>query len=186
MRNIVDYIRISSVLSPFSGLNHIPKDVLTKAADRGTKVHAICDAIIEGVGLSCIEPELQGYIDSFNQWNYDKKFIEKPSRLFCDKHTITGEIDGIYKDKNGDLVLFDLKTPQKESKSWIYQASAYSYLCKENGYEICRLEFIQLSKTGKDAKIYHYEEDFKTFLECLKLYNIFFKNDKPEYYLDYL
>lgn len=186
-RDINNYYRVTSILSPFSGLEYIPKEILENAGRRGTKVHEICTAIMEGMGLPSLEPEIEGYINSFNQWNDDKTFIEKPPRLFCDAHMITGEVDGIYKDSNGDLILIDFKTPLKESKSWSYQASAYSYLCKLNGYPINRIEFVQLFKDGKVAKVYQYEEDFDSFLCCLNMYKTFFKNKKrDDSHLDYI
>jgi hypothetical protein len=165
------YDRVTSVLSPFSGLSMVPQEILNKAAERGTEVHRICGAIM--LGLPPSETVHQGYIDSFKKWS-DKDFITQPDRFFCDLHQITGECDGIY-EEDGELVLFDLKTPLKESKTWPLQGSAYAYLARANGHDISRIEFIKLSRNGDAPVVYKYEENFKLFVSCLEVYREFFK-----------
>lgn len=44
------YTRITEILSPFSGLDKIPKEIVANAARRGTKVHDICEGIVKGIG----------------------------------------------------------------------------------------------------------------------------------------
>jgi hypothetical protein len=174
-----NYLRVTQVLGPYSGINQIPPYILRKASDRGTKVHEICSAIMDEVGLMPFDIQLDGYIHSFNKWIVDKKFTDRPSRLYCNKYMITGEVDGIYLDKN-KLILIDIKTSQKENKTWALQGSAYAYLCRKNGIDISRMEFIQLSKDGGGATIYQYQENFDLFLKCLELYNIFFQSKDEE------
>jgi hypothetical protein len=178
------YIRVTDVLYPLSGLQKVPVHIVQNASERGSKVHDICDALISNMGIPNIDPEIQGYIQSFESWSKDKCFIDRPSRFYCDDYLITGECDGIYEDKTG-LVLFDIKTPAKESKTWSLQGSAYSYLAKKSGYNISRIEFIQLNKKGENPKIHVYQEDFELFLSCLKIYKLFFKDTHQEE-IDYL
>ena len=186
MKDIKDYIRVTDVLFPLSGLKNIDPYILKNAADRGTKVHEICEAIVNDIGFldDPMERKLNGYIQSFKQW-LPKKFIEKPQRFFCNKYGITGECDGVYEDENG-YVLIDIKTPVNESKTWRLQGSAYSYLAKKAGYNITRIEFIKLSKDGNIPKIYTYEEDFEMFLKCLDVYKYFFNKPVQENPLDYI
>lgn len=182
MAKINDYLRVTTVLGPFSGLKNIDPYILNQAAERGSKVHDICSALMEEIGLQTFEPRFDGYIESFNKWVEGKRFIERPPRFYCDEYRITGEVDGIYKDKDG-LVLIDIKTSAKENKTWALQGSAYSYLCRKSGINISRIEFVQLSKDGKDAKIYHYKENFELFLKCLEIYKIFFHSNTEEDFL---
>jgi hypothetical protein len=180
-----DYVRVTSVLKPFSGLHKVPADILKKAAERGNLVHRVCDALINGLGLlDEVEESIYGYISSFEQWYKEKIFIPKPDRFYCDKYMITGEIDGIYQD--GGLVLFDIKTPLKESKTWPLQCSAYAYLARLKGFNIKRIEVIKLSKYGKEPTIYHYEENLDMFLKCLEMYKHFFNKDDEEDFLQCL
>src|SRR6202043_750229 len=123
------YMRVTQVLAPFSGLNHISPEILQRAADRGPQVHLICDAIISGMGYPEFPASLKGYVESFKQWNKSYDFIPKPPRFFCDELLITGECDAIYKD-GIELNLVDFKTSAKKSDTWLLQGSAYSYLAQ--------------------------------------------------------
>lgn len=178
------YTRVTEVLYPFSGLTKVDPEVLRNASERGTKVHAVCEAMIEGLG-TCYEDSISGYVKSFEQWCEGKKFIPKPPRFYCDQYKITGECDAIYEEESG-LVLVDFKTPVNESKTWKLQASAYSYLAKLYALPLHRLEFVKLNKAGNAPKIFLYEEDFQFFLNCLQIYRTFFENARQESSLDYL
>lgn len=179
------FIRVTKVLEPYSGLGKVNPDIIKNAAERGSRVHEICDAIIENLGILDMEPNLEGYISSFEQWRKNKLFIPKPERFYCYKHMITGECDSIYID-NGDLVLVDYKTPLRESKTWALQCSAYGYLARQSGYEIKRVEIVKLSKEGKYPTIYQYEENLDMFLKCLEVYKHFFNNTKEEDNFQYI
>ncbi len=184
MKEIKNYTRVTDALFPLTGLRNIDPEVLKRAANRGLRVHEICDAIIEKVGVVNLDTEVQGYIDSFKKW-LPKQFIKKPDRFFCDKYMLTGECDAIYKDESG-LVLVDFKTPASESKTWRLQGSAYSYLAKESGYNIARIEFVKLSKTGGAPKVYEYVEDFEMYLKCLDVYKMFFLKKEEPNPMDYM
>jgi hypothetical protein len=182
------YTRVTDVLYPLSGLGKIDPAILENAAKRGKMVHDICDALIYDFPIPediKNNEECKGYVNSFIQWFDNKPFTYKFDRFYCDKYMITGECDGIYQDKDG-LVLVDFKTPQKESKTWPLQGSAYSYLAKKQGLDIKRIEFVQLSKTGKSPKIYVYQENFELYLKCLEIYNYFFKKVAEDNPFDYL
>lgn len=188
MKDMNLYTRVTTVLAPFSGLNMINRSVLTNACVRGTEVHKLCDAVIEGFIIPEI-PEIpddwRAYLNSFLLFEQGKKFMRKPPRLFCDKYMITGEIDGLYKD-GGEIVLFDLKTPLRESKTWCLQLSAYWHLCKVNDIKIDRIIAVKLDKNGKPPKIFDYKIDFEAYVECLNVYNRFFKNKETYEELDLL
>lgn len=178
------YLRVTEILSPFSGLNNIPQQILETAAERGTKVHKICDALINDIGVGEVDDKLSGYVDSFKQW-MPKEFIANPQRFYCDKYMITGECDGVYRNGN-QLVLVDFKTPAKESRTWALQGSAYCYLARQAGYDISWIEFVKLSKNGKAPEVLIYQENFDLFVKCLDVYRHFFKSGGQENYLDYL
>ena len=171
------YDRVTQILYPFSGMMMIHPITLQSACIRGTDVHNIIESLQDGIPVGFINESLQGYIDSYNLWSLGKKFIEKPKRFYNDKLNITGECDCIYRDGK-DLVLVDFKTSICESKTWKYQGSAYSFMAKEKGYEITKIEFVKLSKEGRQARSYFYEEDMDHFKILLAVYREFFKNNK--------
>jgi PD-(D/E)XK nuclease superfamily len=170
MTTFEGYTRVTDVLEPFSGLQNVPAHILNKAAVRGTYVHDRIDAIVNGMGFrGPLAPEWEGYVTSFLKWNSDPTGFHKPLRFFCDELKITGECDAIY----GESVLIDFKTSAQESKSWKLQTSAYAYLARKAGYAVNMTWVIHLNKDGDLPNVYKYEEDFETFLACLKAYRYF-------------
>lgn len=185
MRDMSLYIRVTDPLYPLSGLQFVDKEILKKAADRGTLVHSLANAIMDNIGVFNVDPNIQGYIDSFMQWIPEKQFADRPDRFFCDELMITGECDCLYKEGEG-LVLVDLKTPASEGKTWKYQLSAYAYLARKAGLNIVRVEAVRLSKAGGKPKTYVYEENFGFYLKCLEIYKEFFWNKPQEKDVDYI
>jgi hypothetical protein len=169
------YLRVTEILRPFSGIDAVPSDILAAANERGSRVHALCQGIIDGVieGLSDVPDPYKGYVDSFLQWQEGKGFLQNPGRMYCDDHMITGECDGILKDER----IFDLKTSQKESKTWKYQGAAYALLMKNYKDQV----FVILDKSGGSPKefTYRYNDHIDTFVKCVNLYRIFFKKRNP-------
>jgi len=190
MNEIKDgYVRVTEVLSPFSGLSKIPAEILKNACIRGTAIHEYADAVIDGLIDNVLpdncNPNWEGYYQSFLAWECRKKFLNKPGRLYCEDHLICGEIDGIYKNDD-EVVLFDLKTPLREGKTWNLQLSAYHHLCAKNSIKIDRIVAVKLDKSGKFPSIFEYEIDFNSYIDCLNIYNKFFKTKKEDLHLDYL
>jgi hypothetical protein len=179
VRDINNYDRVTSILYPFSGLSRIDPLVLKNAANRGTIIHNMCDCIISDLPMDEIAPDHQGYIDSFKLWSEGKTFLPKPERFFDDELMITGECDGLY-EEDGEITLFDLKTPLREGSTWGMQGSAYAYLAKLNGLKIDKVEFIRLKKDGGYPSIYGYPDLMKDFLMCLEVYQRYFKNNNPD------
>lgn len=174
------FTRITSILSPFSGLSNVNPDVLRNAADRGTRTHTACDCLVAGVG-DWFDDDILGYVESFRKWYVGKEFIEKPSRMYCEDLMITGELDLIYIEDD-ELVLVDLKTSSNPSKTWLLQGTAYSYLAKKNGFKdgFKRIEFVKLLKDGKEAKVFTYEEDFDLFMKVFDTYKYFYAKKERE------
>lgn len=172
-RKIEDYIRVTDVLYPFSGLEKIDATVLENAARRGTRVHQICEGIISGLGEIGVDDETWGYIESFKKW-WEKGIdvVTMEERFFDDELRITGQVDLIIRTSEG-LAVVDLKTSSRPSKTWPLQGGAYSYLAINSGYDIKKIYFLHLNKHGKEPKIFEYVDD-GFFLSVLKTFKYFF------------
>lgn len=167
-----EHLRVTEILYPFSGLKHVDPTILENAAVRGTKVHSICEGIMQGIEWDVPE-EYKGYVDSFMDWYVERpKVISQEQRFFCDDLMITGQVDVITETKDG-CVIVDLKTSQRESRSWLLQGSAYSYLAKKAGYKIVDILFLKLERDGKAARRFYYDENFTLFRETLNVYRYF-------------
>lgn len=174
-----NYTRVTKVLYPFSGMDKIDPDVLAHAAERGTKVHKICEGIASGLGEHGVDDETRGYIESFKKWWGDGlPVVSMEERFWDDKLCLTGQVDFIIKTGDG-LAIVDLKTSSKPSKTWEAQGCAYAHLAKNAGYKIVSILFIHLSKRGKAPKIYAYPVpvDNSFFLAIFRVYQHFFQKE---------
>lgn len=176
------YTRVTEVFDRYVDFSMIPPDILKNAAERGTMVHRICEDYTNGIEHLFIEPDKEGYVESFKKFWVGKEKISNPGRLYCDELMITGEVDGVYLDREtGEFVLYDLKTPVNESRTWALQGAAYAYLLGKSGMKVDRIEFIKLNNKGKIPKKYGYtyKENFYLFKACLDLKRYFEKKKIP-------
>jgi hypothetical protein len=172
-----NYTRITQMLYPFSGLDKLDADVVAYAAERGTKVHKICEAIISGLGEIGVDDETWGYVESFKKWwslSHDVVMMEQ--RFWDDENEITGQVDLIINTLNG-LAVVDLKTSSRPSKTWPAQGAAYAFLARKANYDIKKIYFLHLNKHGKEPKIYEYDVNDSFFLSILIVWEHFFKKE---------
>lgn len=169
-----DYTRVSTVLYPYSGLQHIDSTVLARAANRGTKVHNICEGILRGIGEHGGDEETEPYMKSFHQW-YDPgmEVLEVERRFWDDELKITGQCDAIIEEEDGTLSIIDFKTSYRPSLTWPVQGAAYAYLASLEGIKISTIKFVHLLRTGKAAKVYEYPINPDMFLSCVKVHKYF-------------
>lgn len=203
------YLRVTTLLSAFSGLDRIDPFVLKRASCRGTVVHQAIDSIIAFHGLLGLEEQVReytkcpdlmkwhdeyekelamvhGFIESFRKWSQGKKFLPKPTRLYDDYNMITGEFDVLYKDQDGLLTLVDFKTPASESKTWMLQGTGYDILSLHNGVKIDKIEFVKLCRKGNPPKSYFYERNVDLFLSVLETYRYFKLEGCQDIEIDYI
>lgn len=158
-----NYLRVTNVLYPFTDLHKIDAGVLARAADRGTRVHKICEAIMTGLGDFGTEEDVKGYVESFKKWwGEGKDVVEIEKRFWCDTHAITGQVDFIMNTDEG-LAIVDIKTSSKPSKTWPIQGSAYYYLARLGGFDIQKIFFLHLKKDGKEPNLISYTPDESFF-----------------------
>lgn len=169
------YTRVTNVLYPFSGMDKIPAEILSRAADRGTKVHQICEAIVNGLGELGVDEITKPYVESFKQWwSKGHEVVKVEERFWDDTLQLTGQVDLIIKTKDG-LAIVDLKTSYRPSKTWPAQGSAYAYLAKKAGYDIKKIYFLHLKKDGKEAKVIEYPVDDSFFLSIYRTWQHFYQ-----------
>lgn len=169
-----EYTRVTEILSPFSGLDRVPKAILKNAADRGTRVHKVCEGIVQGLGDWDVDTEIIGYVNSFKKWyNENRKVLALERRFYCSELMITGQVDLIIEDPSGGCIIIDLKTSSKESKTWKLQGSAYAYMARKHGFDVKGIHFIHLDRYGEPPKIYIYDDEFDLFKKCFDVYKHF-------------
>lgn len=178
MTDLNQYLRVTEVIAPFSGVEFVPKDLLQMAADRGTLVHDQIENFLSPLGIVEQYDHIDGYMKSFydfwESWT-GKDIIAMEERLFCDEKMITGKFDLLCRSGDSFCIL-DWKTSSKpQKKSWRLQAAGYRYLASSK-YDVDQVIFVNLKKNGLPATLHKfdtYEEDLGTFFKCLDLYKYF-------------
>lgn len=161
------YLRVSSVLQPFSDYDKIPAETLANACARGTKVHLYCENYAKGIWFPEPDKEYKGYVDSFMAWH--DKMVEKvlciEERFYNDTYMITGRIDEIAILKGDSKAsIIDYKTPAIANRSWALQMAGYRFIANGDIGLIKRRIFpqrriaLKLSKTGGRPKIVEYTD----------------------------
>lgn len=195
------YPRVTDIIGKqnASEFSAIPIDTLISACTRGQKVHAYCTAWLNNLWVSDIEPEYSPYFTEFVKWAEAnvQECLFNNIRLYDDVQRFTGEFDLIVKLKSsGKIALVDIKTSSSKSKTWPIQLSAYSRLCKLNGYEIETQMIVHLQKVYKKkneeertvisplqvkANITEYKETtsyWEIFSSALNCYDYFDRKEK--------
>jgi hypothetical protein len=169
-------VRVTEVISPWSGLDKIPEATLQHAAERGTAVHDYCSRIAQGEFIMNIDQECQPYVESFQLW-FDSQVVEvllSEKRLNDEALGYTGQIDLVVTLKEGIVTLVDLKTPVTSYPTWKMQIAAYRNLLQKDGVLPERTGSLQLHPKGKTPNMKWYEDsatDFNAFLSALNVYN---------------
>jgi len=185
------YDRVTEVISPFTGIEFVPKEVLEPACERGTNVHLQIEGILKGWALHVKDPITEMYVASFKIFWEKSTHIFKDGemileqRLFCDENQITGKPDVIIQTQDR-IYIIDWKTSSSPQKSWHIQGAAYRHLCEVNGYKnVDSVLFVKLDKTGEAPSLHKSEEHKKNldiFFKCLELFRHFdMKNTRKEW-----
>lgn len=174
-----DYLRVTEVIRPFTGIEFVPDDILKPAGERGTLVHDYIEKKLSGFDVPVEHPQALPFLESFDifwetsnhAFKDGKMILEK--RFYCDEWKITGKMDCIIEVDNR-VYIFDWKTSSQVQKSWRLQGSAYKHLCEVNGLrDVDDILFVKLSRDGKKPSLHKYdsyEEDLDIFHKCLELY----------------
>ncbi len=172
-----NYTRVTNVLYPFSGLEKIDQSIVAHAAARGTKVHQICEGIMQGLGEIDVDEETKGYVESFKKWwELGHEVVAMEQRFWDDDLELTGQVDLIIRVPEG-LAIVDLKTSSKPSKTWPAQGAGYAYLARKSGYDINEIYFIHLNKWGWLPTIHQYVVDDSFFLAIFRVYLHFYNKE---------
>lgn len=178
-----DFLRVTEVISPYTGIEFVPEHFLNAAAERGTKVHQYIENFFNCLRYEEVDFNLTHYMDSFyqyweeNQHQYMNFTVE--NRYFCNDLMITGQVD-LINHEDDKITIVDWKTSSRpHHKAWALQSAAYRYLIEQNNNPNVRVDnvlFVLLKKDGKKPTLHKYddyERNLDIFLKCLELYRHF-------------
>ncbi len=147
----MSYPSVTEILSPYSDFSKVPADRLATAAERGSRVHGICAAIVQGLWVPSIPDDCAGYVASFKKW----LDVANPEIVLSEKELVhpafkyLGHPDLIVRfPTDSDQTVVDFKTPLAKQKTWALQLAAYRELARANGYDVKRLGSLRLKPDG--------------------------------------
>lgn len=180
------YPSVTQVLSVYQDFSVVPDHILTMASERGIRVHAICASLAQKLFVSKrqIAPDIEGYIQSFNQWfdEYVEEVVLVEKELIDPNLGFIGHPDLVVKMRGDrDLTLIDLKTPKVIGKTWSTQLAAYWHLLSifllEHKFKIKRCGSLRLKQDGGFPILDEYTKslhaDFAAFLSALNAWRYF-------------
>lgn len=180
--------RVTEILKNFTNYDQVPKNILDKAATRGTAVHTLCAGIAKGAWIpdGMIDEELLPYVNSFKKWSKAqvKDFVIVEKRYSHKDLNYNGQLDFVVTGTDGETYLVDLKTSARPQKTYPLQMAAYNELLLNHGIKVKGAMLVYLPKTGEFPNIDYiekFEDHFYTFkcaLACWKYFNKGKKNDK--------
>ena len=119
--------------------SNVPDEVLNKAAERGTAMHAVIERYIKGTLTNEEYEANKGDIDAF-MYEVEKRhlFLGRSECIVSDGELLAGTIDiiGLFNEGKGDRpMIADIKTTSKLNIEYLqWQLSLYSYLmCNADG-----------------------------------------------------
>lgn len=183
----MDYPRVTEILKPFTHYDQVPKNILDRAAARGTSVHALCASIAKGAWVpeTMIDTELAGYVGSFVQWMNAqvKKFLIIERRYIDEDLGFTGQLDFVVEGNDNRIYLVDLKTGKSPQKTYPVQMAAYEYLLDVHGVKIDAAMLVYLDKEGEFPNVNLLKdltEEHHVFFAALDCYEYFNKKKKKK------
>lgn len=181
----MDYPRVTEVLRPYTNYEHVSKQVLERAAARGSSVHALCAGIAKGAWIpdGMIGEDLIGYVNSFRKWASAQvgKFIVVEKRYIDKERMYSGQLDFVVLGIDNELYLVDLKTSSRPQKTYPIQMAAYNYLLKNHNIDVKGAMLVYLNKDGEFPEIHLIEdmsEELHVFLSALDCWHYFNKGKK--------
>lgn len=177
--------RVTEILKVHTKYDQVPVQVLERAAERGTSVHALCAGIASGEWIpECMIPEeYRGYVNSFNQWTKAQvsKFLIIEKRYTDEGLNYTGQIDFVIQGSDEELYLVDLKTSAQPQKTYPVQMAAYDSLLRAHKVHVKGAMLVYLNKDGEFPEIHlieDLEEEMRVFLSALDCWKYFNKGNK--------
>lgn len=169
---------VTRVLSPYFdeaiSEEQIPEFFIKRAQERGTLVHRFCGAYALKLFVPDLPEAYQGYGSSFAPWldQYVEEVVFAERRLYDYDLGFLGHPDLFCKLIGQSFYsLFDIKTPTTKHTVWKLQLSAYTHLCRKNGFNPGWVGSIQLDRDGgwpTISKHEYAERDIGVFLGLLQ------------------
>ena len=140
--------------------------IKSAAGEAGTRIHAACDALEDGIELQKSNYSLEEWwkINAFVKWytEYKPELIAKEFAVFSKKGKYAGRLDRLYK-LNGALTLLDLKSSSSIHPHFPLQFASYARAIEEMlpDVKVIQTACLQLGASNKAGFRYVIYPDWK-------------------------
>lgn len=176
---IVEYPRVTVILSVVQDFSAISPERLAHAAERGKAVHRaiwLMEAGGDGSGLAwdTVHPELVPYLEAYQAFKKGTgcKVLEKERLVISDRYRYAGRADLIVEGLEKHPDILDIKTGQPDPAHGL-QVAAYEWGYREtvNTKRMFGRCVLYLRDNGTYRLARHQKPtDFNVFLSCLQLF----------------
>ena len=141
----------------FASAKKKPDSYKDEGALVGTVVHGLIEDFLKGKEIpkqsdKAVVNCWNLFLDWWNKGEYTVVELEK--KIYSKKYDYVGTLDLVVKDKNGNLVLIDIKTSNFITFDYFLQLNAYKYAYEEEtGSKISKSFIVKLSKKEKEIQI---------------------------------
>jgi len=159
----------------------IPKKVLAKAAERGTKVHLATQYFDQGIlDVDTVHPDLIPYVEAWGSFRLNERFIPDPNWLEVPTwHTkfLYGVTPDRYGFLGGQKAIVEIKCTYAVAKYWSIQTAAQAHALASQGVDVDPQTVVRLAlKLNKDGTYtmdrHDKPGDFAEFMACLRVYGM--------------
>ena len=131
--------------------------IMREAGRIGTVVHGLVEDYLKGKEIPTQnDKRVVNCWNLFLKWweNQEYEPIEIEKKLYCKKYNYAGTLDLVVKDKEGNLVLIDIKTSNQISFDYYLQLNAYWFAYEEETKQkISKALVVRLPKSDKKIDV---------------------------------
>ena len=131
--------------------------IMKEAGRIGTVVHGLVEDYLKGKEIPTQnDKRVVNCWNLFLKWweNQEYEPIEIEKKLYCKKYNYAGSLDLVVKDKEGNLVLIDIKTSNQISFDYYLQLNAYWFAYEEETKQkISKALVVRLPKSDKKVDV---------------------------------
>jgi hypothetical protein len=131
--------------------------IMKEAGRIGTVVHGLVEDYLKGKEIPTQnDKRVVNCWNLFLKWweNQEYEPIEIEKKLYCKKYNYAGTLDLVVKDKEGNLVLIDIKTSNQISFDYYLQLNAYWFAYEEETKQkISKALVVRLPKSDKKIDV---------------------------------
>lgn len=176
---------VTQIMEPMSLMLYqdVPRDVMTAAADRGTRAHEQISNLVR-YGYLETDEDTEAYLCAFQKFQQDfaPEWVDSEYRTHHKAMRYAGTVDllgYVAPDNGAGIDIVDIKcTRVYHGVMLATQLGGYAEAIRSHGVQVRNLYGLQLLRDGT-YRFERVDNGYKLFLHCLAIYNEMAKEARP-------